>query len=291
MTPSILFRSTAVPALAIVLAAGAGGCKVKDGRVPLAVPAGISIPVTVDGAPAPALDTAWLSRTKPHFRDSNDRRAWKLSVLVGPVVDAPGTLVEVESDGGPAAELRVAEGSVPVATMNKSGELVVKLADPVNPFPNYHGRGGNRGRSGDHERVRAVTAIRVTTGGATSAAGGDRTLRVEVAGKEPATWSAAELGKLERVTFTSRDGEKTSGYSLRALARAAAGVGARVSAVDAGSGSVAIDEKAWDDGSKTPVLRVNARGELKLDWAGADGSRADGPEAHGVHAVRVVPGA
>lgn len=257
-------------------------CKVKEGRAPAKIPAGISIPVTVQGGNTATLDSAWLAAHAPDFQDGEDHRAWKVGALA-PAAEAPGAVVEVESEGAPTLELRTGESAVAVVTLNKNGELVVKLLDPKEPFPAFHGRGGNRGRGGEGERVRAVRAIRVKTRGASS-----RTLTIEVEGREALTWSDADLAKLPAIPFTGKGGGSASGWSLRDLARAAGGEGARVDRVTGAQGPVGIDEMAWKDPARTPLLRVNARGDLKLDWAAA-GERTDGPEARGITAVHVLP--
>jgi hypothetical protein len=151
-------------ALLLVSLAALSACKVREGKAPGKVPANISIPVTVEGGePGATIDSAWLGSREPDFRDAEDQRAWRVGALV-PAAEAPGALLEVQSADGPATELRTGPQAVAVVTFNKSGQPVVQLIDPTQPFPSFHGRGGNRGRSGSDERVRAVTGIRVIPG-------------------------------------------------------------------------------------------------------------------------------
>jgi hypothetical protein len=50
----------------------------------------------------------------------------------------------------------------PVLQVSRRGEVVATMVDPKAPFPEYHGRGGRLGRTGDPlPRVSGVTAIRV----------------------------------------------------------------------------------------------------------------------------------
>ena len=147
---------------ALVLFCSAAACTVKEGRAPVAVPEGISIAVTLDGVRAGTLDSAWLDAHAPDFRDGDDRRAWKISSIAGPNTDASGSVIEVLSGDG-AARLKPGRASIAFATLNRSGELVVALADPSDPFPAFHGRGGNRGHAGAEARVRGVIAIHVTS--------------------------------------------------------------------------------------------------------------------------------
>lgn len=149
---------------ALLTAVLATACTVKEGRAPAAIPAGIAIPVTVAGAPPAMLDSAWLARTTPDFVDAEDRRAWKLSTLAGPAADEPGALVEVATADG-LRLLKPHEKALVLATVNRGGELLVLLADPSDPFPSFHGRGGNRGHSGEDGRIRGVHSIRIAASG------------------------------------------------------------------------------------------------------------------------------
>jgi len=270
--------------LLVVAIAALPACKVKEGRAPTKVPAGISIPVTVEGASAGTIDTAWLTAHAPDFRGAEDQRAWKIAALAA-AAEAPGAVIEIESDGAQVNELQTGPSAVAVVTLNKNDELVAKILDPKEPFPAFHGRGGNRGRGGEDERVKVVRAIRVKSGGS----GAGRTLSIEVEGKPVAKWSDAELAALPSIAFTGRDGDPAKGWSLRELARKASGDGARIDRVTGADGPVAIDAALWSDMAKSPLLRVNARGEWKLDWA-TGGARAEGPEAFGVTAIHVIPG-
>ena len=51
------------------------------------------------------------------------------------------------------------EDGVVAVEINKSGNLRVAVLSPDDPFPPYHGRGGNRGRHGDGSRVKGVKRI------------------------------------------------------------------------------------------------------------------------------------
>lgn len=148
-------------AAALLLLAAAPACKVKEGKAPQKIPAGIDVPVSVDGGATQRLTTEWLSANEAAFRDA-EYRAWRLSALAGPVADQPGARIEADASDGATATLVAGTKAVPVLTFNRQGELVVKLLDPANPFPPYHGRGGNRGRGEEEERIRGVTAIRVS---------------------------------------------------------------------------------------------------------------------------------
>lgn len=260
----------------------AGGCKVKEGRAPGNIPAGIDVAVTVDGQAAARADSAWLSARKPDFEDG-EWRAWRLSALAGEAAEAAGTVVEVGDVDGQRSRLQAGPQAVPVLTFNRQGELVVMVLDPANPFPSFHGRGGNRGRGGEEDRVRNVTEIAVRTGSAPA-----RTLfRVERGGAEVGGFGADDLAALPTVAFTPRDGEPVKAWSVRDIAKA---IGAeRIDLVRGRSGETAIDPAQWKDASRTPVLRRNSKGQLKFEWADAAGGPIEGPEVREVTAVRVAP--
>jgi len=126
------------------------------------LPASLSIPVEIDKRPAQPIDGALLARVPPDFIEG-ERRAWRLRSLLGDVVDRPGTLVEVEDAEGKKTVLtrpgESREGREAVLAINRMGEARVALIAPSEPFPPFHGRGGNRGRSGDPSRIREVRRI------------------------------------------------------------------------------------------------------------------------------------
>lgn len=145
----------------VLLAAGSGCQKASDAtqakRMPqpppapeIHVPDGLHIEVIVAGKEAPAIDAARLRATPPDFADS-ERRAWKLTTLLGPTV-GPGT--ELVVSGAPSASLvltQPASGTEPqpALLLNRRGDLVATMVTPNAPFPPYHGAGGRLGRPGD----------------------------------------------------------------------------------------------------------------------------------------------
>jgi hypothetical protein len=127
-------------------------------------PDSLSIAITIDGQPARAIDAARLRAVPPDFADA-ERRAWKLSTLLGPAVAAPGTRFEVA--GAPAAGLALTAPGTPsepqpALLLNRRGEVIATAIAPGAPFPAYHGEGGRLHRPGDSEpHVGGVTRIDV----------------------------------------------------------------------------------------------------------------------------------
>ena len=151
-------------AVGLLIAIAGSGCqKASDAtqakRMPqppparaLSVPDGLHIDVVVAGQAAPAIDAARLRATPPDFVDS-ERRAWKLSTLIGAATATPGT--EFVVSGAPAAGLVLTQPAnatdpQPALMLNRRGEVVATLLTPNAPFPSFHGAGGRLGRPGDN---------------------------------------------------------------------------------------------------------------------------------------------
>lgn len=127
------------------------GCEVK----PIAkAGAGASIAISVDGGEARNVDLALLTPDA----EENGRRAWRLSTLYGEQWSARAT-IEVESLRGERRTFSVESDRELLLFRNQHGELLVTVAQTGEPFPGFHGRGGNRGRAGDPERVRGVVRV------------------------------------------------------------------------------------------------------------------------------------
>src|SRR5262245_46514370 len=160
--------------LAAVVAVGCAGCakaseEQKAKRTPAlppppqsaSVPSTLSIAVTVDGAPAPAITTERLRDQKPDFEDA-ERRAWRLTRLI-PELARPGAVAEARGPAGISLRLPAgAKGMEPVLFLTRRGDVVVAAIDPSNPFPDYHGQGDRLRRPGDPlPRLSPVTSIAV----------------------------------------------------------------------------------------------------------------------------------
>ena len=128
----------------------------------VSVPSGLSIDVTVDGAPKPPITTDTLKTAKPDFADS-ERRAWKVATLI-PEATA-GTTVEAAGPTGVSVKLAepTPDGLEPVLFLTRRGEVIVAALDPKDPFPKFHGQGGRLHRAGDTmPRVSPVARLAIT---------------------------------------------------------------------------------------------------------------------------------
>ena len=94
-------------------------------------------------------------------------------------------------------------------------------------------------------------------------------LDVTVKGKVT-TWHKEDFDKVVKYT-KGTDGSDRDVWSMRELAHTLVGPKARVISVADADGSTAVDVKAWDDATKTPILHTTRRGTLKFTWADGDG--------------------
>ncbi len=264
------------------------------------IPADLHIPVEVDGQPAEPINKARLAAEKPDFSDG-DRSAWKLSHLLGAPFARDGAVVEAVSSAGVSVALaRPASdtGPQPVLFLTRRGEVVVALVDPKNPFPNYHGQGGRLRRPGDpRPRLTGISAlhVRVESAGAQSEwqameqAGKQSlaALEVEVDGQARRP-TPQQLASIPTMNIRGDQGDRRVVWSLRDVVAMVAGPTARPTEVIGEGDPVPVNAAAWNDAAQTPILRVNRRGLIKLQWIGHGGKVADDGEVRGVRALRVV---
>jgi len=129
------------------------------------IPSDLAIAVTIDGATAPPITRDRLQALPPDFADA-ERRAWRLTSIV-PELDQPGASVEARGPTGIAIHVERPAGPTmpaPVLFFTRRGDVVVAVIDPSNPFPGYHGQGGQLKRQGDPlPRLQPVTALDVKT--------------------------------------------------------------------------------------------------------------------------------
>jgi hypothetical protein len=124
----------------------------------------LHINVQIDDQPAPPIDAARLAATKADFEDE-DRRAWKMVTLLGPAAGRDGVSIAVTGAKGLTLVARPTKNSadpIPVLVTSRRGEAHFALVPANEPFPAYHGRGGQLNRPGDPlPRISGVTEIRV----------------------------------------------------------------------------------------------------------------------------------
>lgn len=134
------------------------------------VPESWHVEVLLDGAEVPSLTAATLDRIKPDFADS-ERLGWRVETLLPGAADA--TLVIADGATGlsvlyevPSVERGDAASPLrPALFLTRRGELIAASVDPANPFPRYHGKGGQLRRIGDSQpRLLGVKRLRIYHG-------------------------------------------------------------------------------------------------------------------------------
>ncbi len=264
------------------------------------IPADLHIPVEVDGQPGEPINKARLSAARPDFSDG-DRSAWKLTQLLGAPFARDGAVVEALSSTGVSVALARPtsdKAPQPVLFLTRRGEVVVALVNPANPFPKYHGQGGRLRRPGDpRPRLSGISALHVRVesadaqsqwqameqAGKQSLAG----LEVDVDGKVQQP-TAQQLATIPTMNIRGDQGDRRVVWSLRDVVAVVAAPSARPTEVVGEDGPVPVDVAAWNDAGQTPILRVNRRGMIKLQWIGHGGKVADDGEVRGVRVLRVV---
>jgi hypothetical protein len=166
------------PLLLIVLVAAAGAAcsraseesEAKRSPVPppppeVEIPRDLEIDVTLDGTAAEPITRARLEAIEPDFADE-ERRAWRLTTVL-PALDTPGAVIEARGPTGVSVRIeRPADAAMPAPVLffTRRGDVVVSVVDPANPFPGYHGQGGQLKRQGDPlPRLSPVTALAIVT--------------------------------------------------------------------------------------------------------------------------------
>lgn len=141
----------------------AAGCTGPAESPPSILPHDVSIAVEIDGRSLAPIDRAALA-SQPDMVDQH-RLAWRLDRLV-PEMSAARQLVVERRDGQRVVLPLGAGGAAPsrvALVLNRKGEVVIALLDPEEPFPAFHGRGGNRGRAPGGERIRDPLWLRLRT--------------------------------------------------------------------------------------------------------------------------------
>jgi hypothetical protein len=127
------------------------------------IPADVKIAIVVDGEAKPPITQAVLAAAAPDWTDKDQRKAWRISKLVGVEEALDRSFAITGTTNNITVEFPAksdANALVPALSLSQRGTLVVEFVDPADPFPRFHGEGGRLGRSPESEpRVAGVTRI------------------------------------------------------------------------------------------------------------------------------------
>jgi hypothetical protein len=102
--------------------------------------------------------------------------------------------------------------------------------------------------------------------------------------------TGADLAKVKAMQVEGDSGEETrDAWSARDVAAALYGPTARITSIKGEDGkSVTIDQAAWRDAARIPVLRINRRGLVKFFWSTTTGAPLVAGEVRGVTEIQVA---
>lgn len=252
-------------------------CQTEPSQHEITVRPDLHLPVEVNGTEVAPIEPALLRRVTPDYVQG-ERRAWRFSTLLGAQFGRQDAVLEIENASGLrtsfAPPTRQIEGRIAVLALNRKGNLVVAMVPPDDPFPPFHGRGGNRGRGGDPRAIRDIKRIRLTytehaapaAAGAQPAAGVQ--LSVVVDDKPPVVWTRTDLDNVPTLSAAAVEGgDPLPQWSLCEIVTRLVGPNAMaVELAGEDDGKVSIDPALWSDPARVPVLRLNRRGLLKFEW-------------------------
>jgi hypothetical protein len=242
---------------------------------PPSAEAATNIGVDIDGAASAAIDNARLSQLKPDFQNE-ERRAWKLSTLLGGAVEREGAAVAVKGEKGLELVVRQPKKKgdpIPVLALSRRGETLVAMVDEGDPFPAYHGHGGRLNRQGDPlPRIGGVTHMRVYLEAVSAPS-------IEIfagGGKPRMVWTQEKVQT--QAHWVLDGGAERDIWSLRDLAHALVGPKARVVAV-VGEGGKRLPVETKD---KLPLLKLNRGNSWKVLF------HPEGEELKGITRVEIA---
>jgi hypothetical protein len=265
-------RSTSAVISLLLLALG--GCRRGGSH-----PSDIHIDVEIEGAEAPPITRARLEKMSPTY-DDGQRRGWPLADFFGWLYARPDIALEVEDHSGQAARFE-RPGSDP------EGRELLLLVDREGTARVARRAHGEKPSAISGDQKAPVRKLRLVLISQAAAPVAPVALAVDLDGKSRNPLQLDDLGPAT-MELVGDGGAKRSGWSLRELVARRVDRRARVVAVVGAEGTVEISARDWNDGARIPVLRLNRRHTLRLQWMAADGSAADGPGAREVRGLRLV---
>jgi hypothetical protein len=295
LPPAPLRVTPRVPASTLVVLLALGLLTACGGKSPPTPPAGVP-PLALSVVDETGnVRTLTIERALVPDFSEDEHRAWRVARLFeGELGDGPARLeVDLEVDGKRSSGLvdpyRDTDELIWVVRWNRSAQVVLDNVDPEDPFPTRHGRGGNRGRRGTS--LRGVTALRLVKTTTTAPGENMQGLTLVIDGSTQVL-SLEALAAVSSLDILGDSGKGTrDAWSLRTLATEHVGAGARVTALRGdGEREVEIPAAAWNDLTRTPVIRLNRRGQFKFHWADEKLTPLEGEELRNISALVISTG-
>jgi hypothetical protein len=253
-----------------------GACKntgsegASEGEGGKLVPPSLDLQVEIDGKPAANVTSTLLKKTKPDFAEP-EREVWLLTTLI-PSANVAAKVVESEDlQGGRVVITKPGDANpanaAPALEVDKSGETRIILAQKGSPLPASVQRSGENASA---QKARGVRRIRLIDPGMAQASGPKIGFKVILDDDPAKEWTSANT-RVKPFSVAASDGEgQRDVWPLRDLAKEIAqSDDAMITAVVGEEGGKAvIEEAAWKDQTRIPVLRTNRRGAIKFTWLG-----------------------
>lgn len=111
-------------------------------------------------------------------------------------------------------------------------------------------------------------------------------------GKPPVRVGETELAGVPKIAIAGEGEGRREAWSVREVVMRLVGPKARVVSVRGqGADRQTVERSAWDNGARTPVLRLNRRGLFKFQWVRAsDGEPEERGDVRDVTSIEVTEG-
>ena len=251
------------------------------------IPAALSIAVSVQGKESEPVTGKTLAALAPDFSDEN-RRAWRLTRVLGQRFQAPTASVEAKGTDGKSFSQRRPIGDeepTPVLLLTRRGQIAATVVSPEDPFPAHHGKGRRRGRSlGDAPLVVPVKELVISNSHAGHGAMNSDRMPPARNPRLEATFNGKPFAlpdelwtKTPQLSSAAAASPRWRIWSARDLAENVGGPQAWVRSIASKTARRTLSPKDWKNLARTPALRVSREGEVEFVWLDKRGAPSDDP--------------
>ena len=115
-----------------------------------------------------------------------------------------------------------------------------------------------------------VARVHHQAGGEADGQAAGSPIEIVVNGKPAPEWTPEKIASGPSLPLTNQNGEQRDAWLLKPLTQSILGPKARIVALATEDRRVAIDERAWNDPTRTLVMRLSHRGQYKANWMQGD---------------------